>query len=461
MSEKVIFDSLSDDLMAIVDRGLKYAKDHYADFEHELYVVNSKSLNISINAGMTNAIKGGAVGIGVRSVSDQKVGFSSSSGIEDENVNFAIDNAVALSKSLDQVDDRWKTFVDNKNIGKDGKLYDDVLEFTAEEAVKGANSIFEEAKAVDAQKIISVSGNVNVQYGGFAVGNTLGINKATRFTVGVATSSTTAKAGDKTKDAFDYVFGRNVPDFSGIGTKGAKEAIKLLDSKPYGKTGQTTVVYDNLSAAQMINTGLANSINGKSVLEGRSAWADKMGDKVGLELVNIYDDPTIPEDPNMQAIDAEGYPKKKTGIIEGGILKSFIFDQYNALAHGSENTGNANRGGQQSYEAMPSISTSTLNMMPGSKDLDSIVSEAGDGIYVTGFLMGIGHSNLISGDFSIVSPTAYLIENGEIKNPIDSVTIAGNLYKSFNQVVDLTNDAELTFMGKIPKIAYEGFTVSG
>ena len=90
-----------------------------------------------------------------------------------------------------------------------------------------------------------------------------------------------------------------------------------------------------------------------------------------------------------------------------------------------------------------------------------MAAEIGDGIMVTGFLMGMGHSNVISGDFSVVSPASFKIENGEITHPVESITIAGNLYKSFNQIIGIGNETDLTFVGKIPSIAYEGFTVSG
>jgi PmbA protein len=70
-------------------------------------------------------------------------------------------------------------------------------------------------------------------------------------------------------------------------------------------------------------------------------------------------------------------------------------------------------------------------------------------------------ANLISGDFSVVSSQGYKIENGEITNPIDSVSIAGNLYKCFNQIIAIGNDSKLTDIGEIPSISFDGFTISG
>jgi PmbA protein len=459
-TNKTQFDSLQDDLRAIVDRGLKYAKERYPEFQHEIYAINTRSLNITIQAGMVNAIQGGQVGIGVRSVKDRKLGFTSASGILDDNVNFAVDNAVVLSKTIPDFDDRWPGFINHPGSGKDGVLEDAILEYTAEEAVTDANAIFTEAKEYD-KRIISVSGDATISYGGFAIGNTEDLMKSSRYTVGFGTAQISAKEGDKTKEGFDYRMGRGVPDFTNVGIEGARKAVDLLSSEPLGKTGEMKVVFDNIAAGQTVTTGLANSINGKSVVEGRTIWADKMADQVGIEGLYIYDDGQIAEDPNMQSVDGEGFPRTKTPIIENGVLKSFLFDNYYAAAHGSENTGHANRAGQQSYEALPNIGASTITINKGNKSKEELAEEIGEGVLVTGFLMGMGHSNLISGDFSIVSPSSFRIENGEIGKPIDSITIAGNLYKSFNQIIGIGNEKDLTFMGKIPSIAYEGFTVSG
>ncbi|MHA2254035.1 MAG: TldD/PmbA family protein, partial [Candidatus Kariarchaeaceae archaeon] len=322
----VEFDDLKTDLKARVDRGLKYGQSKGVD-GLEIYIINTKSLSISLEEGMISATHGGQVGVGVRSVMGKKVGFASASGITDDSVNFAIESAFSLSKSLSDEDDRWKNFVTNDNSGKEGLIEDSVLEYTSEDAVKGANSIFKEARAFD-QRIVSVTGNVNIGYGGFAIGNTEGLIKASRSTYGFGFANISVKAGDKTKEGFDFIMGRGVPNFEGVGTNGAKKAVKLLDSKPLGKTGEMNVLFDNISAGQAITTGLGNSINGMSVVEGRSAFADKIGDEVGVKSLNIFDDAQIKEDPGMAAVDAEGFPRSTTQIIKDGVLMSFIFDNY-------------------------------------------------------------------------------------------------------------------------------------
>ncbi len=458
-SKKLDFEEWKNDLLAKTDRGMKFGKSIGAN-DLELYITRTRSLNISIQSGLVNAKQGGQVGIGCRCITNNKIGFASTSGMSDEDVNFVIESALNVSKSLREEDKRWKSFVSNSSMGSDGMIYDDVVNCSSEDAVTGANSIFKEAKSFD-DRVIAANGNVQIAYGAFAVANTEGLAKASRTTFGVGMSYITAKSGDKTKTGFHFLMGRGVPEFEGIGKNGAEKAVKMLDSQSLNQTGEMKVIMDNIASGQLISVAMSNSVNGMSVVEGRSAFADKIGDQVGISSLNIFDDPQIPEDPNMSAIDDEGYPRSTKAIVKDGVLMSFIFNQYYSKIFETENTGNATRGGQQSYESLPSISSSTISVTPGNKTLEKIIEETGNGIIVTGLIMGMGHANRISGDFSVVSPSAYKVENGEITNPVESITVAGNLYKSFNQITMMGNDNELTFLGKIPSMAFDGFTVSG
>ncbi len=452
------FEQMKDDLLGRIERGLKHGQAKGAK-SLDLYIIKSNELVINIDAGIITAQRGGTIGVGCRCVIDRKVGFASASGITESSVDFAIESAISGAK-INQADDRWESFIQNAKTGKEGIIDSSVLDVSSEEAVLCADTIFQEAKDYD-PRITSVSGGVYVGFGAFAVGNTEGIAKASATTGTFGQSYITAVENGKTKTGFDYIMDRGVPSFDGIGKKGAEKAIKLLSASSLGKSEQTKFIFDPIAAGQFIKTALSNSVNGKSVVEGRSSFADRIGDQVGVETLNIYDDGQILEDPNVQAIDGEGYPRSTTPIIEKGVLKTFIFDNYYAKTYGAESTGNASRAGPQSYESLPTVSPTTISVTPGSKDLDSLITEIGNGILVTDFLMGMMHSNLISGDFSVVSPSSFVIENGEVKHPLEAVTIAGNLYSAFNQILSFGNDNELTFMGKVPSIAFDGFTVSG
>jgi len=271
------FDIMKDDLLSRIERGLKHGVAEGAK-SLDLYLIKYNELSISMDAGIITAQRGGTIGVGCRCVLDKKIGFASSSGITESAVDFAIESAITGAK-INQVDDRWESFIQNPKSGKEGIIDTSVLDLSSEEAVLGAETIFKEARGFD-PRITSVSGGVYVGYGAFAVGNTDGIAKASATTGTFGQSYITAVENGKTKTGFDYIMDRGVPSFDGIGTKGAEKAIKLLKATPLGKSEQTKFVFDPIAAGQFIKTALSNSVNGKSVVEGRSSFADRIGDQV-------------------------------------------------------------------------------------------------------------------------------------------------------------------------------------
>ncbi|MFX1592976.1 MAG: TldD/PmbA family protein [Promethearchaeota archaeon] len=453
------FEDWESNLLARIDRGLKFGKSLGID-ALELYISNSRSLNVNIKGGILKATQGGNTGVGCRCLTGKKIGFASASGIGDSAVNFVIESALKVSKALPKEDDRWSNFVQTSQTGRNGIIDMSVVEISSEEVVNGANLIFKEAKDYD-PRILSIEGFISVGYGAFAVGNTEGLLKSARNTSSSIEASVVATENSKSKKGASFTFGRGVPKFDGIGTIGARKAIALLDSKPLEKTAQMNVIFNNLAVAELIQSGLENSINGQSVIEGKSIFAEKLGEQVGVPSLTLYDDGQIPEDPKMVSIDDEGHPRKKTLIIDKGVLKSFIFDQYYSNIYSTDNTGNAKRQGPQTYESLPKISPTTISIEPGKKNIKELASEINDGVFVEDILLGMHTADTISGDFSIVAPNCYKIENGEITTPLEPVSIAGNLYKAFKQITSLGNEIELTPFGKMPSIAFEGFTVSG
>ncbi|MFX1317473.1 MAG: PmbA/TldA family metallopeptidase, partial [Promethearchaeota archaeon] len=162
----VDFNDWESNLLSRIDRGLKYGRSLGID-ALELYLTNSRSLNIKIKSGMIDGNQGGNIGVGCRCVIGKKIGFASVSGITDSAVNFAVDSAFKVSKTLTKEDERWSNFVQTPEKGKNGRIDDSVLEISSEEVVNGANMIFKEAKEYD-PRILSMEGMITVGYGAFA-----------------------------------------------------------------------------------------------------------------------------------------------------------------------------------------------------------------------------------------------------------------------------------------------------
>jgi PmbA protein len=175
---------------------------------------------------------------------------------------------------------------------------------------------------------------------------------------------------------------------------------------------------------------IGGMLSADAVQRGRSLFADKEGEEIaGGEFV-LADDGTHPEGPSTAPFDGEGVARRRTPLIEGGRLLTFLYDARTARRGRRETTGNAGRG---SYRAPPSVSTTNLVLEAGDATVDELVASAGDGLYVAtvaGLHSGV---NPVSGTFS-VGATGRLIENGELGRPVREITIASDLVSMLKAV---------------------------
>jgi len=450
------FQTIKEDLLSVADDACRFAQKKKIS-DYEIFVSSSSTSQVNIQGGMVHANDGVSEGIGVRVAIGKKIGFASATGLGKDAIRFACEEALSVAHAIDEENKRFLDFAPPRRGGKEGIIDKKLLDFMGENLVSACGEIYSDAMGYE-ERIVSVSGEVTLSFGGFALANSCGIVKATRSVACGGFIDATAYDGRKRKTGSDFIVSRRKPDFSGLGIRAAKNAVDMLSSQNLGASERIPTIWEPLCAAQFMETAFLLSINGRSVVEGRSAFAGKMGQKVGIEELNVIDAGQMPEAVATTSIDAEGTPRKDTTIIEKGILKSFLFDHYYAGIYGTESTGNAARA---SFTSSPNIAPTTITIVPGKKSKEEIIAETKRGILVTGFVMGMGHSDLISGDFSVVVPNPFLIEDGQTKYALEPVTIAGNLYESLKQITDIGADSLLTPFAFTPTLAFEGFTVSG
>lgn len=128
--------------------------------------------------------------------------------------------------------------------------------------------------------------------------------------------------------------------------------------------------------------------------------------------------------------DGEGVPHQKTIIIENGVLRNFLYDNYSAKKQGKESTGNASRAG---YLSTTSIDTTNFHILPGKKTAEQLINGVDDGLIVY-YLQGAHSSNPISGEFSVVATPAWKIKKGEITHCSRGVMLAGNVFEMLKNI---------------------------
>jgi len=210
-------------------------------------------------------------------------------------------------------------------------------------------------------------------------------------------------------------------DPEAIGREGAERATEMIGSgKPPSR--RCPVVLDPTVAASFVGL-LGAAAGANAVQRGRSPLAAMLGERVASDAVVLHDDGLDPRGFASAPVDAEGTPRRRTALVEGGRLRTFLHDSYTARRGGAASTGNAGRSG---YRAPPSVSSSNLVVAPGAATLAELLRGAGDGVYVSdvaGLHSGV---NPVTGVFS-VGASGRAIEGGELGRPLREFTIAGEL----------------------------------
>jgi PmbA protein len=213
-------------------------------------------------------------------------------------------------------------------------------------------------------------------------------------------------------------------DLEAMAESASEKAISFLKAESI-PGGEMPVILDNKISASILGVMLSSPINADLVQKGGSPLADKIGDQIAAEDITIVDDGTMPKGLNTGPFDAEGHPTQRTPVIEEGVLKSFLYDNYTALKDSIESTGNAGRSG---YSSPPSPSPTNLVLAEGDASPEEIIQETRRGLYVER-VIGEWLSNPISGNLNATVTHGYLVEDGELKAPVKGVVLAGNFYE--------------------------------
>jgi PmbA protein len=192
------------------------------------------------------------------------------------------------------------------------------------------------------------------------------------------------------------------------------------------------------------------AVSAANVAIDNSYLADKIGEKVGSDLVTIVDDGRLPRGMGTSPFDGEGVPTRRTVVFQNGVLKTHLFDTYYARKLGAQSTGNASGGG---------IGPNNFYLEPGTIGLEELIAQTKRGLLVLS-IIGFA-TECATGTYSR-GVSGILIEDGELRHAVDGVTIASNFLTGILPGIDaLGNDLRYDSGITAPSFRVAEMTVSG
>jgi PmbA protein len=428
--------------------------------EAEAFAYDGKATNVGIERGQIN--KTARIidrGIGIRVQVNKAIGFAYTNILENPAaVEDAVGKALAAARAS-KPDKDWKALPERKPYAASPqKTFDaKILDLRSEDLVNLSARMRDAATEAD-KRVFPIEGGAGAGYVSNAVANSNGIAAFDEGTVVECSLATVAKEGNTvTPVCFEFSAQRSLNvDPEWVGKEAARLTLSSLKTKRV-ETKNYKLIFTQFALQDLLYYTLINAVKADSVERDQSPFKNKLDTKVGSETVTMQDDGLLPGGLRTGIFDAEGVPHRKTSVIEKGVLKNFLYDNYTANKQGKESTGNASRAG---YLSTPDIEATNFRIMPGTTSPEDMLGEVDDGLMVS-YLQGAHSSNPVSGEFSVVATPAWKIRKGKIEHATRGVMLAGNIFELLKNVTVVANNERQMGQLVAPWLLVENVRVIG
>ncbi len=293
--------------------------------------------------------------------------------------------------------------------------------------------------------------------GSVRVVNNLGVSASYDVSSISLSAELTRVAGDDVLIISDYLAGADTPD--------PAEVDLLVDGmlRRLGWAGRGAAIESGSYSVCFAPAGLPvlllplrQACLGKSVLQGISPLAGKVGTQLLDPGFSLSDDPLLDGRAGSRPIDDEGVTSRGLALIEKGTVGGFIYDLETAARAGCLPSGH----GHRSTFGKPQATYSNVVLAPGANSFPELLAVVGDGLLVYE-LLGVGQGNVIGGAFSHPVALAYRVVNGEIVGRVKDATVAGNAYELLARIAGIGSDMKWSGNLGVPSVVIEGVAVAG
>ncbi len=427
-------------MLDLVTIGQSVIDSALANEEIEAYLVRESETAIRVyESDVESLTSADSSGIGIRIVSQKRVGISYAGTLEPDEIARAV--AEARDNARFGSADPYAGVASPDDVAPANlDVWANDLGATSTQAKIDAAMSLEKATLSLDKRIRSLNsanyGDVSAEA---AVLNSRGVVAYTRQTYCWAWVYALASQNEETQTGYGMHASR---DFAGLdiehaANEAAKKATRMLGAtKP--TSGLFRAVFEPDISSALISI-ISSTLSAESVQKGRSIFAGRLGESVAAAELTLVDDPTDKRFFSAASFDDEGLASRRNVLIENGELKSFLYDSYTGRKDDHPSTGSAIRGG---IAGSISPGPRATMLAAGDASPEEIVAKVNDGVLIQS-ISGI-HSgvNPISGDFS-VGAEGIQIRNGELQGAIKEFTIASNLQKMLKDIVSVGSD--LTF----------------
>ncbi len=421
----------------VLERVLAAAVRTGADFA-EVYAEDKRSTSAGLDDGRVEQVTSGRDrGAGIRVVKGDTTGFAHTADLSE---NGLLDAAAAAAAAASQGDGGTRTIALSRGAARtvspvtqypdDIRKADKVaLLQRMDQSARSAGGAIVQVSAgyADSRKQILVANTDGVFVTDEQVRTLVRISAVANGDTGMQTGYQSA-GHTMGFELFDRI------DVDDLARDAARMALSKLNARP-APSGALPVVIKQGSGGVLFHEACGHGLEADLVAKGGSVYRGKKGELVASPLVTLVDDGTMAGEWGAVGYDDEGHASQYNVLIQDGVLTDYMWDYLRARKEGRPQSGNGRR---QSYQHLPMVRMTNTYVLNGTEDPDDIVRATDYGVYVA--KLGGGSVNTATGDFVFGMTEAFLIEHGEITEPLREGNLIGNGPQVLSDIDLLGND---------------------
>lgn len=413
------------------------------------------SAGASVDEGLSVTVRLGEVetieyqrdrGLGVTVYFGKRKGAASTADLSDKAVRETVDKACSIARYT--AEDPCAGLADRARMAANPEDLDLCAPWrlSPEEAIDIARECEDAARAFDPRISNSEGASVSRHQSLRVYGNSHGFlatRPTTSHSIGCAVLGS---EGNSMQRDYWYTAARYAQEMESpaeVGRHAAKRTIARLGATKIS-TRKAPIIFP-AEVARGLFGHLVSAISGSSQYRRASFLLDAKGEQLFPEFLNLSERPHIARAFGSCSYDREGVATVDRELVDQGILTGYVLSSYSARRLGLETTGNA--GGIHN-----------LLVSSGALDFEGLLAKMNTGFVVTE-LMGQG-VNTVTGDYSR-GASGFWVENGKIAQPVEEVTIAGNLRDMFRNIVDVGKDVDTRGTIRSGSVLLDNMTIAG
>jgi TldD protein len=442
------------DVIEILKKIIDYAIASGASYA-EARFHNDSEKSVTLKNGEVEAVEASYErGVGIRVIVNGGLGFASTNLLKPEAITHVVDRAVKMARASSSLRSVGIRFSDEKPYSVDWRVFE-------KKSVEdwSLNDKVDFLKKLDGE-ILSQGVNVSSRYLTYseesterAYVNTEGSLVLARvprpsFFVLITVSDSSRGVIQRTLQ-FGGSGGLEVVDSWKLEER-VREEVKALHKMLVDSVRPPEEIMDVVIGSEVTgivsheasgHPGEADRILGREGAQAGESYLKPTdtGRKIGSEVVNLVDDPTVPGSYGFYLFDDEGVKARRKYLIKEGRICEFLMNRETAASLGVKSNGSARAAG---YDVEPIVRMSNTFMLPGEYTLEELLSDVSRGVYIKSFM----EWNIDDKRWNqrYVGLEAYMIEDGKVTVPVRNPVIEITTEKLFSSIDAVGRDLDFT-----------------